>query len=167
MKALLSECGLYRYKLQRGILNPNEDYEPRVLWIMLNPSTANAEVDDPTIRKCMGFSKRLGFNSLWVGNLFGFRATHPKDLFSSSEPVGKDNDHCLQEMIDHCQAVIWAWGSHGTNKRCVSRIEIIKNLDYKNKPVSWVGTTQTGQPTHPLMLAYGQGVQTYLTQVGS
>ena len=80
MSVIISSCGQYRYRLERK-LGPGKT----CLFIMLNPSTADAEIDDNTIRRCIGFTKAFGFGHLLVGNLFAFRATKPADLRNASE----------------------------------------------------------------------------------
>lgn len=82
--AVISECGSYRYRLER-VWEAEKD---RVAFIMLNPSTADASKDDPTIRRCIGFAKAWGFGGLIVGNLFALRSTDPKALYGHKDPVG-------------------------------------------------------------------------------
>ena len=90
-----SFCGQYRYtltrvwSLERGL----------VLFVGLNPSTADAERDDPTVRRCVGYARRWGFGGVLVANLFAYRATDPRDLLAVSYPIGPRND----EVIAHSQ----------------------------------------------------------------
>jgi hypothetical protein len=88
--AVLSDCGTYRYRLGRRWAEGPVD-----VWIMLNPSTADATVDDRTIRRCMEFSRRWGAGALVVGNLFALRATDPAELVRHPDPIGPDNDEHL------------------------------------------------------------------------
>lgn len=103
--ALISECGLYRYRLWRrwGI-------GPHATWIMLNPSTADADLDDPTIRRCIGFARAWGFSAIEVVNLFALRATNPRELGRSADPIGPDNDRHLSEAGRAAELRIAAWG---------------------------------------------------------
>ncbi len=89
--AVLSECARYRYRLDRAWERDDHGLGT-VTWVMLNPSTADADVDDPTIRRCIGFSKAWGYNALTVVNLFAWRATSPRDLCAVEDPVGPDNE---------------------------------------------------------------------------
>ena len=89
--AELSGCGRYRYKLWR-IWDPDL---PPILFVMLNPSTADANSDDRTIRRCVAFAKRDGFGRLLVGNLFAYRTPYPRVLRKAEEPVGDGNDVAL------------------------------------------------------------------------
>jgi hypothetical protein len=104
----MSPCGLYRYELWRywapGRL---------VAWIMLNPSTADATADDPTLRRCIDFSKAWGCGGLMVVNLFGLRATDPQELRRAEDPVGPMNDHFLWGRCMEADLVVAAWGGHG------------------------------------------------------
>ena len=109
--ALISECGNYRYSLSRIW----DESLPKLLFIMLNPSTADADNDDPTIRRCIGFAKGWGYGGIVVGNLYAYRSTNPmKLIFEASigtDIVGPDNDRYLQEMSAQCSEIVFAWGS--------------------------------------------------------
>lgn len=94
--AIISECGKYRYSLSR-IWDENK---ANVLFIMLNPSTADGDVDDPTIRRCIGFAKSWGYGGIYVGNLFAYRATDPKELLKVENPIGFENIHHLMDMYN-------------------------------------------------------------------
>lgn len=140
--AVLSPCGQYRYCLSRSWLLG----EGTVLFIMLNPSTADAETDDPTIRRCIGFARRWGYRQLLVGNLFAWRATNPRELRRVSDPVGPENDHHLVEMSVGADAVIAAWGAHGVYRNRSQHV-----LGLLRNPES-LGLTKQGHPRHPLYL---------------
>ena len=86
----------YRYTLRRQW----DDALPYCLFVMLNPSTADATQDDPTIRRCIGFTKAWGFGGLLVGNLFALRSTDPAALYHADDPVGPENDSCLRTLRD-------------------------------------------------------------------
>lgn len=155
MDALISPCGKYRYWLTRNIesLFPSSSC---IIWVMLNPSTADASLDDPTIRKCIGFTKRLRCKKLVVINLFAFRATHPKELKKAEDPFGPDNEDwqhsILTRMADTPNRIIAAWGIHGTLLNAGDDFKSI--LTEKNKPAWCLGLTKNGQPKHPLMVPY-------------
>ncbi len=94
--AIISTCGQYRYQLWRIW---NED-KPLVLFVCLNPSTADARQDDPTIRRLTGFAYQLGYGGFYLGNLFAFRSTYPSDLPAANDPVGPDNTNHLLAMYE-------------------------------------------------------------------
>lgn len=145
--AIISPCGQFRYFLKRqwGIANP-----PRVItWVMLNPSTADANQDDPTIRKCIGFSRLWGFEGLAVVNLYAYRATDPKELRKAFYPVGPENDTYLR-LASAGGKVVVAWGCHAQKPRAKEVMEILK----KSGDVYCLGRTQMGFPKHPLFVKY-------------
>lgn len=103
MSAKISDCGQYRYTLTRGDA-------PRLCFVMLNPSTADATLDDPTIRRCLGYAKREGCAGLEVLNLYALRATNPADLWKHHDPVGPDNDRELYWAASRYMRMVAAWG---------------------------------------------------------
>ena len=105
--AVFSECGMYRYKLWRT-WEPNL---PKVMFIMLNPATAGATNNDPTIHRCIGFAHSWGFGGLWVGNLYAYRAFRPVELWKTQRPKGPLNMICLEEMAREASQMICAWGN--------------------------------------------------------
>ena len=105
--AILSDDRVYRYMLERTW----DCRKERVLFVMLNPSTADEEEDDPTITRCLGFATRWGFGSLVVGNLFALRSPNPRELFQHSDPLGPDNDYHLQRLAEECKTIVTSWGS--------------------------------------------------------
>lgn len=106
--ATLSPCGTYRYDLWRR-WGPG----PVLWWVMLNPSTADADADDATVRRCIGFARREGYAGIGVRNLFALRATNPRDLVEASDPVGPWNDESMEGLCDEpalAPVVVAAWG---------------------------------------------------------
>jgi hypothetical protein len=119
---------------------------------MLNPSKATAELDDPTIRRCLGFAKREVCTSLTVVNLFALRSTDPKALLKAEDPVGIENDHHIQEQVlKHSTGwIIAAWGAHPMAiKRAQHVIPMLGD-------VHCLGTTKNGSPRHPLYVRSDQ-----------
>jgi hypothetical protein len=106
--AVISECGTYRYLLRRTW----DAKLPRALIVMLNPSTADAEIDDATIRSCIRLCKALGYGSFEVVNLFALRATDPDELAKAADPVGPGNDSSIERAIGRCDIAVCAWGAH-------------------------------------------------------
>ncbi len=144
--ASFSTCGRYRYLLTREFGG-----ELTCLFVMLNPSTADAVHDDPTIRRCIGFAKREGFGRLEVVNLYGYMATKPADLFSCGEPVGDGNDEAIAEALGRADLVVAAWGNHGTFD--IGRIEaFIDMIGLSGNRAKCFGLTGETQPKHPLYL---------------
>jgi len=154
VSAILSPCGLYRYRLERslgGLLAG-----PTVAWIMVNPSTADAETDDATIRKVIGFSKRMGAGHVVVGNLFAFRATDIRALRTAADPVGPDGRDHVRVIMRGAATVIVAWGPCAKLPAQLRGrwAEVAKDAKDRGIPLMCLGTAQDGHPLHPLMLGY-------------
>lgn len=145
--ALLSPDGRYRYWLTR-------EWGPgmRVCWVMLNPSTADASIDDPTIRRCIAFSKRWGFGSLIVVNLWAARATDPKALLALGDPVGPMNAEAIDLAVNGSALVILAWGAFAARMAAAERLRLHPEASAKAAlvPVACLGRTKDGHPRHPL-----------------
>ena len=143
--ATISADGLYRYDLSR-FWDTSERY---ALFIMLNPSTADAGTDDPTIRRCISFAKREGCGGLRVVNLYALRATNPDDLWKAEDPVGPDNDAHLSTAITHASMsgspIIAAWGANAKPMRAY-KVKQMPGMEHA-KALSF---TKTGAPGHPL-----------------
>jgi len=139
--AVLSDDGQYRYRLSRTW----DVEQPTLGWIMLNPSTADATEDDPTIRRCLGYARDWGYGSIIVGNLFALRATDPDDLHEHPAPVGSANDEHLQAICEEADRVIAAWGTKGAIDGRAS--EVVSLLD---EELYALDTTKDGHPNHPL-----------------
>ena len=114
---------------------------------MLNPSTADAEKFDPTVRRCFGFACDWGFGSMEVVNLFAFRSTYPEQLKKVSDPVGPENDVIILKAVKESDLVVAAWGIHG---RLHGRDLKVQRLIEGIKDLHCIGTTKAGAPLHPL-----------------
>ena len=154
--AVLSSCGHYRYLLER-----HWDHSKHALgFVMLNPSTADAMEDDPTIRRCIRFAKDNGFGAIYVGNLFAWRATDPADLPTDRQlAIGPDRDFFLHRMGMQCRTVVAAWGSklpRFADKPFlyVSLCEALDDIGVRR--AKCLGTTKNGQPRHPLYVRADQ-----------
>lgn len=156
-KAVISDCGTFRYRLEREW--PGER-ERRCLFIMLNPSTADAEKDDPTIRRCIGFAKREGCTSLAVVNLFAYRSTDPVWVWGAPDPIGPDNDCYTHSELLRADLVIAAWGAHGTPGAALERARHIRQY-VGAKPVFCLGKTNVGAPRHPLYIRKDQPLEPF------
>lgn len=142
--ARLSNCKNYRYVLgRRWELN-----KPKLLYVMLNPSTADAFKDDPTIRSCARLARLNGYGSLEVVNLFAWRATKPKELYNCVAPVGPDNDNQIRLALDRCDDVACAWGAHALAQTRGQKVLQIINVRFGN--ALCFGKTAHGSPRHPL-----------------
>lgn len=151
--ATISPCGTYRYDLTRRWGDG-----PTATWVMLNPSTADASTDDPTIRRCIGFSKREGCGGLRVVNLYALRATDPAELVRHPDPHGPDNPAML---IDTARAarrgelVVVAWGSHPMAVRGASEV----GGPLATAGAVCLGRTKAGHPRHPLYVKGDQPLE--------
>lgn len=144
--AIISECEKYRYELSR-IWDESKDL---CAFIMLNPSTADASEDDPTIRRDMGFARSWGFGGIVVFNLFAFRATSPGDLKKAGRPFGQENYNYLLKAIKYPQ-VIAAWGTQAVAVD-PNLVEDWTNRLKKAGNCFHLGLTRGGHPKHPLYL---------------
>ena len=159
--ALISLCGTYRYLLSRRIPQPIRWVKP-CLFVMLNPSIADADIDDPTIRRCIGFAKREGCTSMTVVNLFALRATDPKKIRLHADPCGPDNfEHLTAQIQAHnIGVIIAAWGADPFTKQPWFPT-LADGLRKHN--AKCLGMTKDGSPRHPL---YIKGDQPLITWTG-
>ena len=145
--AVFSDDRVYRYFLYRRW----NVYLPVVNFIGLNPSTADEEQDDPTIRRCIAFARDWGYGAVWMTNLYAFRSTDPKVLrwMRLEEANGSENDHHLARRGNAADLVIVAWGAHGLQRR--NRARDVLRLLY-GKTLHCLRVTKGGHPSHPLYL---------------
>lgn len=142
----ISDCGTFRYRLTRywgpGYMLP---------FVMLNPSTADANVDDPTIRRCMAFARRESAGGIVVANLCAFRSPSPADLDKASDPFGLGNKQVLQCLAQEAAAqgvpIVCAWGSHGAGRGDQYAVNLFREEGAK---LVCLGKTAAGHPRHPL-----------------
>jgi len=144
--ALIDPTGKYRYWLLRQWNNKPGNF---VNFVMLNPSKADAEVDDNTIRRCVKYAKKWGFDGIYVTNLFAFRATDPKCIKKASDPIGKENNKYIKLIAKKSKLIVLAWSNHGSfMQRDMAAIKILSGIH----PLRCLGTNKSGQPKHPLRL---------------
>ena len=143
MSAIFSPCRTWRYRLER-----RWGEGPLVAFILLNPSTADETMDDPTIRRCIGYAKTWGYGGLVVGNIFALRSTDPKVLQSADDPVGPENDEHLLAIAESASVVICGWGAHG---KIAGRGHEVMKLLQAHRP-KYLKMTKLGAPQHPLYL---------------
>ena len=118
-----------------------------MLWIGLNPSTADAMQDDPTIRRVVGFAKQFGYGSVLVGNLYALRATNPKTLREIDNPVGRFNDDFLRQLAGRSELILVGWGANAIQDRADAVMSLLRGYG-----IYCLGKTKSGHPKHPLYL---------------
>jgi hypothetical protein len=159
-RATISACGTYRYTLDRVW----DASLPAALFVMLNPSTASATEDDPTIRRCKAFADRAGCGALTVVNLFALRSTKPGLLALHSAPTGPDNDAWITvALANQPSLVVAAWGAYpaAAGRRIQAAADgraarVMQLLAAHDVPAKCLGTTKDGYPRHPLYVAGAQ-----------
>ena len=151
-RAIFSDDQRYRYMLSR-LWDP---LKSNVVFILLNPSTADAEANDPTVRRCIGYARDWGHGGLYVLNLYALRSTDPKALKTDPDPVGPLNDFYIRNVIWRQVGilrletpVVCGWGAQGDSNRQAKVLNLLKVIGVK--PLC-LGTTNTGMPRHPLYL---------------
>ena len=142
--------GQYRYELIRRFAAG-----PLLDWIMLNPSTADARVNDPTIRRCIGFAREWGFCGIRVTNLFAFRATQPVDAQDAEDPIGPNNEQYLAAAVG--PITVCAWGSHPIVWERRSLVH--EAIGRRESALMCLGYNQDGNPKHPLYVPKNAGLR--------
>ncbi len=148
--AIYSDCERYRYSLTREW----DETGRKVLFIMLNPSTASELRNDPTVERCERRARALGFGAFGVVNIFAWRATDPKVLKAASEPVGALNDRIVTDACKWADQIIAAWGAHGAHLDRGMEMQAL--LETTNRQLFHLGLTKHGHPRHPLYVSYQQ-----------
>jgi len=139
---------LYRYRLTR-IWDPSK---PLLCWVMLNPSTADHDTNDATIRKCISFARTWGYGGILVVNLFAYRSTDPDRLVKAKDPIGPFNETAVSTAVRSAGGVIVAWGALSPKLLAASaimRLQVTGAL----VPLNCLGKTKDGHPRHPLYIA--------------
>ena len=155
--AEISSCGRYRYHLWRQVTEVEQ--LRRVLFVMLNPSTADGVNDDPTIRKCRGFAERWGFQRFDVANLFAWRETVPRELAQAQrrgeDIKGPENERRLMRLATTAAVVVLAWGADAERWRSYARaVAAWVARATPAEQVFCLGQTACGQPRHPGRIGY-------------
>ena len=152
--AQLSPCRRYRFHLWRGW----SEEGGRVAFLALNPLTADAEQDDPTVRRMIGFAKAWGYGGLDLVNLYAWRATDPIDLIAAESAGmctsgGDVNDRCIVNVARNARRVIACWGAFPQARERGEEVAAL--LDEAGVPLECISWTKTGAPQHPLYLPRG------------
>jgi len=150
--ATISECGQYRYLLWRVW----DDSLPSVVFVMLNPSTADGQVDDPTVRRCVAFARDWGYGRLDVVNLFPLRATNPSVLRHHADPLGPAGlaDAAILDIARAAPMIVCAWGGQSmARKRADTVLRLMLGITGLSKRLHHIGLNQDGSPKHPLYIA--------------
>lgn len=147
-RATYSPCMAYRYDLTR-VWDPAGG---RVLFVMLNPSTATEMQNDPTVERCERRARALGFGAFRVCNIFAYRATDPKVMRAQADPVGPGNDPAIREAADWAETIVCAWGTHGAFLDRGAQVETL--LRATGRPLFHLGLSIAGHPKHPLYIGY-------------
>jgi hypothetical protein len=143
-RAEFDSSGTYRYSLWRAW----ETAAPTIGFVMLNPHRADDVVDDPTIRRCIGFAQSWGYGSLEVVNLFAYRTGNPLELRQVLDPIGAENDRYLISLSDRVERIMLAWGNFGSlGDRHLAVMPLLTS-----QTLYCLGMTKTAQPKHPLYL---------------
>lgn len=157
--AVFSDDRRFRYTLTRDLVEPlvigdeiSEGDPNAVLFIGLNPSTADETQDDPTVRRMIGYASRWGYSRLVVCNIFGLRSTNPRALYrgDAGEVVGVDNDRHIVANAKAASLIVCAWGAHG--KYLLRGPLVAARLRSFGLPLHALGLTKERQPRHPLYL---------------
>ncbi len=146
--AIYSDCENYRYSLTRIW----DETAPRVLFVMLNPSTATEVQNDPTVERCERRSRTLGYGGFRVCNIFAYRATDPKKMRAQSDPVGPENDAAISDAAKWTDDIVCAWGTHGAHLDRGTHVERL--LRSQPKALTHLGLSIAGHPKHPLYIGY-------------
>lgn len=145
--AVYSDCERYRYVLTR-----EWSAAGRVLFVMLNPSTATEVQNDPTVERCERRARALGYGAVRVCNIFAWRDTDPKKMRAAADPVGPENDAALADSALWADRIVCAWGTHGAHMDRGPAVEQL--LRSTGRDLSHLGLTLAGHPRHPLYIGY-------------
>lgn len=166
MRRYASIDGPYRYWLERDwwVRGREPGAIDLLTFVMLNPSTADGEVDDPTIRRCIAFARREGAHMIHVMNLYALIATDPAELLTHPDPVGIGNDALLRDAACHHTRfkTVVAWGAH--KMATPERVAVLVDQANEAANTLWcLGTTKGGAPRHPLYVKADQPLVPWAT----
>lgn len=159
MNAVISNCGMYRYRLDRTV----SDSGPVFAFFGVNPSTADASSDDSTVRKWRGFTQRWGGSRFIVGNAFAYRSTDVRQLASVEDAFGDLVGEYITNIINEADILVPCWGNTSKVPPSLRYAfgELMDALLSSGKPVKCFGRTASGDPRHPLMLGYSTPLVDY------
>jgi hypothetical protein len=152
----------YRYRLDFEHRYAADSADRRVVWILLNPSTADENALDPTLRRVRTWSEGWGYRYITIVNLFAWRATKPASLLRVPDPIGPDNDREILQAVEEAAEVVLAWGAIAPRLRPRARAveELLEKADQLEGARS-LGVTKAGEPRHPLYLPGGTELEDY------
>ncbi|SLN68340.1 hypothetical protein AQS8620_03217 [Aquimixticola soesokkakensis] len=153
--AVYSDCERFRYSLERSW----DAQGRKVLFVMLNPSTATEVQNDPTVERCERRARALGYGAFCVTNIFAWRDTDPRKMRAASDPVGPQNDATLVRFAQWADDIVCAWGTHGAHLGRGAQVEAL--LRATGKPLTHLGLSKAGHPKHPLYIGYHQQPQAW------
>lgn len=145
--ATFSDCGHYRYRLWR-----RWGTGPVVNFVCLNPSTADALVNDATVERLQRRATQWQFDGLVVTNLFAFRSTDPRQMLTAADPIGPANDAAILDAVQNAGLVVAAWGNHGCHRGRSQEVRTL--LREAGVALHCLKVSGTGEPSHPLYLSY-------------
>lgn len=145
--ATFSECRTYRYALWR-----RWSEGPAMLWIMLNPSTADETRNDPTVERCQRRAEQAAYGAVWVANIFALRSTDPAALYRHRDPVGPENNDHIGALARDAGLVVCGWGNHGTHM--ARGADVMTRLQAAGHEPHCLRMTGKRQPGHPLYIGY-------------
>lgn len=136
----MSECRKYRFALWRTW----DESKPYVMFVGLNPSTADEKTDDPTLTRCINYAKLWGFGGVCMANIFAYRATEPNNMKAAMDPVGAENNDWLKKLSRDAGMVVAAWGNDGSYLGRSGQVKkLLPNLHC-------LKLNKSGEPAHPL-----------------
>lgn len=148
--AYFSACEVYRYLLWR-VWEPSA---PKLMWLMLNPSTADSFKNDPTVERCSRRAAIMGYGSMVVCNIFALRSTNPAVLYQHNDPVGRGNDEAIFEASNWADQIILGWGGHGAYLNRGAEVMGLLERHISRGAVKCLEWNQDGHPKHPLYIGY-------------
>lgn len=151
--AVYSDCERYRYSLTREW----DAAGPRVMFVMLNPSTATEIQNDPTVERCERRARVLGYGAFRVTNIFAWRETDPRLMRAATDPIGPGNDAAILAGCAWADRIVAGWGTHGAYLDRGPQVAQV--LARSGQPIYHLGQTKDGHPRHPLYIAYTQQPQ--------
>jgi hypothetical protein len=154
----ISKCGRFRYALEH-VFEPGLPLK-RVMWIGLHPTLIDEVDRDPTLRRLVAFSSRLGYTSFVLTNLFALRTARPLELVSAEDPIGPENDAVLRDFAQSSESIIACWGSNGSLRKRDDRVTaMLRNAT--SKPLQSLSRNGDGSPKHPLYVRWDTVLTAY------